>query len=181
MGGSAKCTSPSLCVAGRTRGGGFVRDWVHYKWKRVAVRPAWAAGLGTRVNVSMCRGGTDVCGMAPCEAMLKIRARQTLALQMLRLCFKISQARQRGRWAGGGSRGSRCPGDAHLRSLPATRFLLGGFKMGHREFIELFWGEVGLALPFLKLPANWGCGKVGLVRKFQHPHGLGACCWGSLL
>lgn len=141
MGGSAKCTSPSLCVAGRTRGGGFVRDWVHYKWKRVAVRPAWAAGLGTRVNVSMCRGGTDVCGMAPCEAMLKIRARQTLVLQMLRLCFKISQARQRGRWAGGGSRGSRRPGDAHLRSLPATRFLLGGFKTGHREFIELFWGE----------------------------------------
>lgn len=22
----------------------LVRDWVHYKWKRVAVRPAWASG-----------------------------------------------------------------------------------------------------------------------------------------
>lgn len=103
-------------ACGRTAMGGLVRDWVHYKWKRVAARPAWAAGLGTRVNVSMCRGGTDVCGMAPCEAMLKIRARQTRVLQMLRLCFKISQARQRGRWAGGGSKGLRCPGDAHLRA-----------------------------------------------------------------
>lgn len=28
-------------------------------------------GLGTRVTVSLRRGGTDVCGMAPCEAILK--------------------------------------------------------------------------------------------------------------
>lgn len=57
-------------------------------------------GAGHEGDCEPAPRGTDVCGMAPCEAILKIRARQTRVPQMLKLCFKISQARQGGEGVG---------------------------------------------------------------------------------
>lgn len=63
------------------------QDGVHYKWKRGAAQPAWAAP-GSRRLRSRAVGGQMCVGWL-CKAMLKIQARQTPVLGMLRVGFKI--------------------------------------------------------------------------------------------